>query len=1176
MAEEFKQETLIFGFDGLDLQSSLDKIEPNAASRLTNLFRLEAGGMTVRPGLTVIVSAFVSQGLTPPHTIVRLNDGAGVAALGFTDDGFQPRGFRFVAGKDRLFLLNGSSYTMIDSGYSGEPLITLSYRPPLSGQPWLFIADTLKMRKVRPRSTTTAHVLQLGLPQPSNPDALFEHDELPLLIAYRGGTSFALSTRDKVRLVCGLEFDLAADAVSYLFVRDTTRKTVIDTFDATTGWVATAGSDTAPATLSADAVDKKEGAASLKIVTAGGAAGAYYTFLAKPLVVDLSRIANSYRATDFDQLHFWAKIDRPDRVAEIRLYFVLSNFATSSIPGQVEGTNDNAFVLVFRPSDFTNFTETPVGNTLLGGISSYNTNTQTQQQGGGGQNQTAGLSIGRGVWTEFGVVGVPVLRGDPGDAAVSRSFAGFKRIGGDSTLSWDDVKGMCVVIVTNATGSVTLRVDDLYLFGGAGQDSSYPGNKKYNYRYVHYDPRTGAMSNPSDVTPEELWQDSVRTPFRLKPQAFGDAEIRQRFYRQGGALVQNWYFVGQNSVDGGEFVDDKSDNALLNAELLEFDNDQPVTTVGSTGLTIKAQPLPVIFGPVDDVLFALGDPNRQGNVYWCKPGEPDHWPARNTRELCGSSEELIAGCVWNNQPFAASRLRGFALFPNLVTTGTVNGVPLAMTRGPINRFCWVPADKGIAFVAKDGIYLTSGGPEVSITDEHVRPLFHGRTVNGYPPIDTSGDIATMVRLEIHSGELWVVYRAINSSGKQEQFALIYSFSQQYWRMYRFDTATQPALVYSEPVIPASLLVGGKGGQLWSHTGVTDAGALIAWTYRSGTLDQGNARAMKEYGDFWFEAIAGDGSIATKILLDDEQTEITGSSFGPGTTRQSYIVDPFSAAGGTFQADSGTRTARNISIELSGSVTSAVLPVIYQGGPSYLVHPEITTNRVGAGWDFQGRPTDKWVKGVMLECDTGGVSKNIDIQADGVTQTTISVTAAGRRSLLFSWAEFRGRLLRLKPTGNELGPRTWILWRYRWIFDEEPAQLTRWESQPLTYGVPGWTVLLYGWITLASTADVTLTLTAYKPDGTVFGTAYTTTLTSTGGVQRRLYVPFGARKGVTWKWLFTSSAAFWLYKPESEIYVQPWNGGDAQWVKPFGDDDLDGVRGLSDAGLGAERSGGGGG
>src|SRR5260221_731872 len=210
---------------------------------------------------------------------------------------------------------------------------------------------------------------------------------------------------------------------------------------------------------------------------------------------------------------------------------------------------------------------------------------------------------------------------------------------------------------------------------------------------------------------------------------------------------------------------------------------------------------------------------------------------------------------------------------------------------------------------------------------------------------------------------------------------------------------------------------------------------------------------------------------------------------------------------------------------------------------------------------RGRLVNKQVKGMVLECDTFGLAKDIQVQADGAPQTPISLSAAtGRRVVEFSFAQFKGRLLRLRPADEV----KWILYTYSWIFDEEPLSLLRWETQELTLGAVGWKTPIYGHITILSTTDVNLQVTAFRQDGTSLVKNYT--LLSTGGAKLARFVQFEATKGALYKFLFTSTSPFFLYREESSLMIHNWTTGQDYEIKRFGTDDLDLIRASQNAAL----------
>jgi hypothetical protein len=228
----------------------------------------------------------------------------------------------------------------------------------------------------------------------------------------------------------------------------------------------------------------------------------------------------------------------------------------------------------------------------------------------------------------------------------------------------------------------------------------------------------------------------------------------------------------------------------------------------------------------------------------------------------------------------------------------------------------------------------------------------------------------------------------------------------------------------------------------------------------------------------------------------------------------------------------------------------------------------------ANWNqnytLAGSMADKWLKGVLLECDTFGLTKLINVEIDGVAtpSSPLSVISSGRSVNHISFPQTKGRVFRLLPTDSNPGR----LYNLQWIFDQEPLSLTRYETQEINHAIPGFSSLLFAHITIRSTANVTLIITTTVSEtGTTVTDTYT--LLSTGGAKQTLFVPFNARKGVLFKYLFTSAAAFALYREESTVMIQPWAREETLERHPFGDDDLDQARDMGISSLAAAKSGG---
>jgi hypothetical protein len=698
-----------------------------------------------------------------------------------------------------------------------------------------------------------------------------------------------------------------------------------------------------------------------------------------------------------------------------------------------------------------------------------------------------------------------------------------------------------------ASGNANIWLDNIFMRGGFGPDTSPIGTQSYDYRYRNYDPRVGVKSNPSDVQSGRFVVDPLRQAVTLDPVAYGDPNIRQQFFRRGGALVQNWYFLGTNISDGGLYTDILTDDQIKAADILEFNNDKPVTTLDSSGATIYAQPLPSIWGPVLDLLMGCGDPHQPGVVFWSKQGEYDHWPVANSAEACAPSEELMAGCVFLGQGYVFSRLRCFNCYVNLQGGGVVVPTPTACKHGLASRWGLSVCQDGIYFVSYDGIYVTTGSTETSITDDDLFAIFHGEARHGYSPVDLTHPEA--IKLDSFQNELYFQYQDTQGTNQVLVYSLVYKF----WRHYGFGR--EISSLFAETGLNTEvpqLLLGGRSSSVgYTHSGTSDDGLAISGQIRTGTLDQGFPRQDKLYGDLVFETDPKGNTLTLTPYANFESATLTAQNF-TGASRARTYLDPIDGSG-----NPGPYLARNLSLDLTWS-TILPPPKVFQFGTSSISQPDDVIARV-TDWDSAGTLGMKWVKGVVLEVDTQGAAKSVTVEADGVAQQVISVLAAGRLSLEFSWPEFRGQLLRLRPTGSGLIK----IYSSHWIFDEEPLCLARWETQEIDYKLnsPGGFSLFYANIVLRSTADVTIQVTKTRNDGSMF--TMSSVIPSTSDQKQQIFVPFPPNKGVFSRWLFTSAIPFYLYREESDVAIQPW-AGNLTSLHPFGNDDLDLVRSMANA------------
>ena len=976
----FETQLVQLGRKGLNIKDDIAALDPGQFSRMTNVDHDADGNVQARPGQT----AFASAGGTH-HSVRKLRD----PETGSTTRVWGIGGSLFIGASGGL--------AGIDAGYSGNPLALVPHRPPLSGDSWMFVGDSARMRKVR----TDGLVVQIGLPAP-------------------GAPGVALGTEYRTTIA---QFEAAdgTQASAWTGVAGTDDK-------GNDSGVPIAEDDCATAPVAGCAVRFR--------TTVGAAVSTYDNWWGIPLSRDLTQVTpvgggGAIPASDDDIIHFWMFFSLPHLIEEMRIYFVISNtFNANVLPGTAtDAGNDDAYVKSIRQNDFSDFIQGKLAQidaaetSRIRGLrdrdlidrripdvrSSW---AELRAVTDPARALSLAASSGSYQWLEFGTVGLPLRRGD------------FQRIGVSAGRDWSTITGLVIYVrmaidKINTTGVVGM--DDLYLTGGFGPDTSEPGAQQYDYKVTHYDPRTGAESNGSDEMNEANFVDSVRRQIIVSPPGFGDGNIRQRIYRRGGSLIDDWFFCGQNGSDGGAFTDTLTDDAIAAAGSVPNDHFQPVPTVDDAGNTVLAQPVPALWGPVEGMLFACGDPHRPGHVYFCIPDEPDHWSASGLVEVCPPSEELMNGGLLGHQAFVLSREALYMLYPNLSGVGIVTSAPTLCKRGLWSRWGMVVGPKGVYFVAEDGIFVSAGGEEDWISRE-IDPLFRGDTKNGYAPINKAA--VSTIRLSIWENKLYFQYTDTNGA----QQIMVYAILHDFWRHY--DFGVDPFNVQGQG---EDILLIGAVNATYLHSGTSDNGLAIAALFRTPAFN-GATRSEKLFGDMIVDADRQNVTISLTNYLNEETVANPAQTLIEGIGRNRFVIDAFGTS---------PQKARSISTEIAWSTTGPS-PIIYQLGYAIILQPDLTTNRV-TNWDDLGSADEVWLTGVTFDCDTGGNDLLVTIERDfgGVIEevTNFFVNAAGRHKFKFSWLAVPAHKVRVRPSDQ---CAFWMLYRADWIWQEEPPRISKWD------------------------------------------------------------------------------------------------------------------------------------
>lgn len=150
---EFQPIRVLCECTGVDLVHPPDRQPPGKFPFLKNARSVQEGGITSRPGFGAPLNPAPFDQIDV-HSVRRMNNENPNASPSFR---------RFVGAGAKLFSVDAG---LIDTGYSANPLSLIPWRPDQSTEPWLYVGDSNKMRKVR-MDTTVQTNYRIGIVPPT-------------------------------------------------------------------------------------------------------------------------------------------------------------------------------------------------------------------------------------------------------------------------------------------------------------------------------------------------------------------------------------------------------------------------------------------------------------------------------------------------------------------------------------------------------------------------------------------------------------------------------------------------------------------------------------------------------------------------------------------------------------------------------------------------------------------------------------------------------------------------------------------------------------------------------------------------------------------------------------------------------------------------------------------------
>lgn len=775
----------------------------------------------------------------------------------------------------------------------------------------------------------------------------------------------------------------------------------------------------------------------------------------------------------------------------------------------------------------------------------------------------------------------------------------FLPIGMSKTADLSAIKA--IILNWTVTNDINVKMAGMWAGGTYGPDS---GNNlaPFIYRYRYRASTIGAMSLPGPAVRSGVT--AYRQGVVLTAVTSTDPQVDKIDFERLGGPNLSWNYLGTCPNSAPTLLDDQLSAAIALNSPLETDTYQPFTLSGAPQIGLQAtvsgtavsltsgtvstdlsigtavlingvettlyakptsatlfhitdslgfgtsinvdilepilanQPLPVMWGPFNECLLGVGNALDSGSMYFTKPQDPDSASDANRISVTSPSEMLMNGCVFDTKAFVWSDMGMFQIIPtpgqaNLFQTDRINN-----SKGLVSRW-GLALGPAIWFVSHDGVYVTQGGEpqEISIDIQLLFPRGDrpAQAVNGINPID----LTKLITLTYLDSYLYMDYT--DSTGVQHTLICDVLTNAWYYDTYFLTTARSINTHYVESSVAngkeiKNLVACGTDGFIYQPGGNTDAGVSILYEFRTPSLNFGDPRAFKILGDAVFDIDPASTTLTATPWINNYSQSLTGTTI---TNPSRFVTPPFNFALDQF--------AQNIGFEFNGTASSTGSVKFYFWEPSYLIRPENTTDRA-TDWDDDGYKGAKFLQGFLIEADTQGSFKTVQLEIDYQVVQTFVVNQNGQLWVPYTLAQAHiGHLFRLIPT--DIHP--WRLFSVRWVWEPAPELALRWETQETTHDLPGWQYLKDVYIAHQSTADITMTIL-------VDGQTFTATIPNSGGLYKKTYLilPMLANgqtlKGKAFKYILESPAPFRLFQKDCEVLVHSWYGGDYMSKQPFGD------------------------
>ena len=978
---------------GLDLVHPLDRMPDGSFPYLLNARVVEEGRIDGRPGYSSIM-----QLSDPPNSVRRLNDPSLV---------YSPAGYIYVGGGGtKLYAGTESAYAVVDTGYSGNPLSLIPFKPDSAPESWMYVYDSRKMVKVSPAGV----IRGIGVAPPTTAPGVEYGVPATVDITTGQATAGWAATGIDTGPTLGDRTNTSAPTISSILYNSGTTgwcciypvltqpfwvgnrmKVILNAGGGNAETVVVRETHSAISTTTVASILYDSGVTGkCSIVLTGSPVGLSRnsliqigTEIVRVLEVNLSPDGSAY-SIRCSTVSTHAALDAVTGMVSWYVYTALQHVATESITssylafshsasgvgGGTKALTLDAAVAGGRPIDPANdylhigvFLQNPLNVTTLQVLINLdlvpNYSFSTPGNSYVFTLSQADLGSGDDSWVD---IVVPI--------------SSATRTGNDLTKTLATVTGVAVQMTT--TGACAWGIDWLYLFGTYGPtvQPNSPVGLQFQSRFRDF--TTGAKSVPGPLTRAQMFP--LRESVIITPQTTTVAGVDTiDIYGMGGTIssplflssvvntpsspvsytdtlpdtviletnqppdltvLQPWptlyppmtgtgtvsgttvvvtgftlpaNLVGNTAVfiNGAVFLTHGQPRSPNTLELILDAGSLVGATISIPSPTVAATCLPFAFGalegPFAPVVFALGDPNNGGTLYYSNFSDADSSSDVNTLDITTPSDSLVSGAIWQGMAFAGNRDTIICIrFSYLTTIGASNSPAFQWTKvstpsGMWSRWSCCNFPLGVAYLGRDGLYVATDSGGVNITDANLYPLFphdgqpaksvvRGRHI--IYPVDMTA--LTSLRLTYCDESLRFSYKDTNGTYN----TLMFEIYKKRWILNIY--ASEIGMHYlveaqdSSPNRQEILMLGIDSNNIKLSGGDTDDQADIQTVVLTPSMDGGDQRSQKLYVDSMTQA-GGTGVIILDSTYDNAQSYSPDLSIDTVGSIQQYLQNIASLA-----------------------------------------------------------------------------------------------------------------------------------------------------------------------------------------------------------------------------------------------------------------------------------------